>query len=247
MSKRQGFTLIELLVVIAIIAILAAILFPVFAQAREKARSASCMNNLKQIGSAMMQYMQDYDGVLPSSTKEPRPNGPNNENITHGTGWVGWVSNVLTPYEKSAQLYICPSNSSTWGGNNPRTFQGNHSYVYNYRSLGGAWGDHTVKDSRIQAPANLASMWDGVNQWADCGYMSGCGINARDLTWYRQKDNTLTSWHQNKNNFLFVDGHVKLLEWSQVKWGQVSIGAQTNSDDTRPILQTPVNPTTSDP
>ena len=67
MYKRRGFTLIELLVVIAIIAILAAILFPVFAQAREKARAATCVSNLKQIGNAMMMYVQDYDERLPGA------------------------------------------------------------------------------------------------------------------------------------------------------------------------------------
>src|SRR3712207_5626414 len=94
-SKRVGFTLIELLVVIAIIAILAAILFPVFAKARENARRASCQSNLKQIGLGFAQYVQDYDGVY------PKDEGGNNANFA-------WAA-VLQPYLKSTQIYNCPS------------------------------------------------------------------------------------------------------------------------------------------
>src|SRR4028118_1234439 len=98
--KQKGFTLIELLVVIAIIAILAAILFPVFARARENARRASCQSNLKQIGLGVMQYTQDYDEKLP--------------NNFYGTVGVDidpkWVD-VIQPYVKSTQLFTCPSDS----------------------------------------------------------------------------------------------------------------------------------------
>src|SRR3712207_1528949 len=94
--SRYAFTLIELLVVIAIIAILAAILFPVFARARENARRASCQSNLKQIGLGIMQYAQDYD-----ETMVP---------VTNGAG--RWHDHVQ-PYVKSTQLFRCPSNSST--------------------------------------------------------------------------------------------------------------------------------------
>jgi len=100
---RKGFTLIELLVVIAIIAILAAILFPVFAKAREKARQTSCLSNLKQIGLAILQYTQDYDGMTPSSG-------------SMGGSWCRQIEGlnfepvgVLEPYIKNSQIFVCPS------------------------------------------------------------------------------------------------------------------------------------------
>src|ERR671911_1192333 len=93
---RRGFTLIELLVVIAIIAILAAILFPVFAQAREKARVASCMSNCKQIGLAVQMYTNDYDENLPYSGVY----GTNHPVYKQGYEWGMWVV-LLNPYIKS--------------------------------------------------------------------------------------------------------------------------------------------------
>jgi prepilin-type N-terminal cleavage/methylation domain-containing protein len=89
LRKRSGFTLIELLVVIAIIAILAAILFPVFAQAREKARSASCLSNLKQIGLAVMMYTQDYDEIYPANyTYRAWDTGSNPLGATADGRWI---------------------------------------------------------------------------------------------------------------------------------------------------------------
>ncbi|MDR3706824.1 MAG: DUF1559 domain-containing protein [Capsulimonadaceae bacterium] len=107
--KKMAFTLIELLIVIAIITILAAILFPVFATAREKARQSSCASNEKQLGTAFMQYVQDYD--------ESFPNGLAGSSGYNGGGWAGQIY----PYCKSVQLFTCPDDpfqattSTTWG------------------------------------------------------------------------------------------------------------------------------------
>jgi prepilin-type N-terminal cleavage/methylation domain-containing protein/prepilin-type processing-associated H-X9-DG protein len=115
-SRTKGFTLIELLVVIAIIAILAAILFPVFAKAREKARQSSCLNNMKQLGTGFRMYMDDWDGVLPGAA-------PFDSSYRKGH-WVGMTSwgtaatpnapmkpedGAIYPYVKTPNLYVCPS------------------------------------------------------------------------------------------------------------------------------------------
>ena len=104
--KRNAFTLIELLVVIAIIAILAAILFPVFAQAREKARQTSCLSNEKQIGLGIMMYAQDYDEMYPMAYYYV--NGANS-----GNGYVQWTG-LVDPYVKqlkgNSTIWVCPSH-----------------------------------------------------------------------------------------------------------------------------------------
>jgi prepilin-type N-terminal cleavage/methylation domain-containing protein/prepilin-type processing-associated H-X9-DG protein len=123
-SQRRGFTLIELLVVIAIIAILAAILFPVFAQAREKARVASCMSNCKQIGLAVQMYTNDYDENLPYTGVY----GTNHPVYKQGYGWGMWVV-LLNPYIKSMNLWQCPSGKNSVIG--PKTDQIKVNYGYN--------------------------------------------------------------------------------------------------------------------
>src|SRR5690349_20614264 len=130
--ERAGFTLIELLVVIAIIAILAAILFPVFAQAREKARQTACLSNMKQLGTAFMLYVQDYDERLPNSGLEAGCGGGPGGSLTADDQFYGIRSNctpsgkirppithpvwlikngALFPYTKNEQIYRCPSDT----------------------------------------------------------------------------------------------------------------------------------------
>jgi prepilin-type N-terminal cleavage/methylation domain-containing protein/prepilin-type processing-associated H-X9-DG protein len=106
-KNLSGFTLIELLVVIAIIAILAAILFPVFAQARDKARSASCLSNEKQIGLGLMMYAQDYDETYPTAYMYK-----NNTATTNGGSAGGYIhySAMIQPYIKSDRIWVCPSD-----------------------------------------------------------------------------------------------------------------------------------------
>lgn len=122
--RSRGFTLIELLVVIAIIAILAAILFPVFAKAREKARQSSCLNNLKQISLGMIQYTQDYDekfsifssGYIPGATTHgvnPVVPGSPDFNFVPGYGYQDTWPNKIYPYIKNVQVFRCPSASAT--------------------------------------------------------------------------------------------------------------------------------------
>jgi prepilin-type N-terminal cleavage/methylation domain-containing protein/prepilin-type processing-associated H-X9-DG protein len=121
---RNAFTLIELLVVIAIIAILAAILFPVFAQARESARQTSCLSNTKQLGLGILQYVQDYDEKFPLWIYVDDPRGNNDPNKwccapanTTDTPWGPWKlahygwDKTVQPYVKNVQIFQCPSNS----------------------------------------------------------------------------------------------------------------------------------------
>jgi prepilin-type N-terminal cleavage/methylation domain-containing protein len=143
-NTRSGFTLIELLVVIAIIAILAAILFPVFAQAREKARAVSCLSNTKQMSLGFMMYVQDYDETFPYWSwwySSDLGGGPYNDGSSYAAGFDHWESfwfNAIYPYVKNSQLYACPSandrstilQNAVWGwtGNNTSALMTAHGF-----------------------------------------------------------------------------------------------------------------------
>ena len=189
--RRKGFTLIELLVVIAIIAILAAILFPVFARARENARRASCSSNLKQIGLGMIQYSQDYDERLVPY----RTGGP-------GTASFVWPE-IIQPYVKSTQLLICPSSTST-------------VLSYSYNGFLGNTGGRSL--SEIQLPSQTPSVVDarGTNvagtalfffqdPTRQLGRSATAGIGSVDTLDGTAKGDR----HLEGANMVFNDGHVK--------------------------------------
>jgi prepilin-type N-terminal cleavage/methylation domain-containing protein/prepilin-type processing-associated H-X9-DG protein len=222
--SKTGFTLIELLVVIAIIALLAAILFPVFARARENARRSSCQNNLKQIGLGFKQYVQDYDEQWPSSVNwTPGTTTVDNDinNASRVAYWQGWVGNVLTAYTKNPQLFMCPSeayanvgwNVGTGTPAGPSSQFYKTAYGYNYQGITAGASAPTATfepgcantESSMYRPAELCVMWDSRNRWSD-----GTNFFTRDVDAYRNNTTTyLTMRHLGRGNFLYADGHVK--------------------------------------
>ena len=192
--RRNGFTLIELLVVIAIIAILAAILLPVFATARERARQSSCLNNLKQLGTAVIAYSQDFD--------ERYPVAPVNGNIS----W-SWA---LYSYVKSDGVYLCPDDPYTKGSPSPYGGTAGQSYSANVTGWGmnpdyNPWGKVIAV---IASPANCIMLAEqqGVpymgTDWIAQAWGGG-GVN---------NFGTQTVHNNNSGaNYMFCDGHAKYM------------------------------------
>jgi prepilin-type N-terminal cleavage/methylation domain-containing protein/prepilin-type processing-associated H-X9-DG protein len=187
--KRTGFTLIELLVVIAIIAILAAILFPVFARAREKARQTSCLNNVKQIGLSIMMYIEDYDETLPPS--RGRPDGR----------WTVWT-HYTEPYRKNEQILTCPSGRGRYGwgrvdyGINRDTFT-EVSYGASARALA------DVKyPAQTVAIADSSTTGDGDADGWTYSYSWRVGADHRP-------ERFIPARHNGGANLAFCDGHAK--------------------------------------
>jgi prepilin-type N-terminal cleavage/methylation domain-containing protein/prepilin-type processing-associated H-X9-DG protein len=226
--RNKGFTLIELLVVIAIIAILAAILFPVFAQARDKARSASCLSNCKQIGLAYHLYIQDYDENIPVHCNRKVGSWTGVDKYLENSCYPGWISNILRPYEKSPNIYYCPSKNITGGfvdprhnstvnqadllnpkGVNPQAGRG-ITYTYNENGLGHQDSPLAGRnEAALHEPANLAILWDSLNPWTDCWFAnSSCSIwHQRDLCWYYGKLPGMTGCAgKNPNNTAWHQG-----------------------------------------
>ncbi len=212
-SKRRAapaaFTLIELLVVIAIIAILAAILFPVFAKAREKARQSSCQSNLKQVGLAFMQYVQDYDERFMMCRY---PDGRLNPAGFNGTIILYSWPQLASAYMKSWQLLRCPSDERqrpTYGGAaaNPLEVW---SYGRNYGYFNGAKATVAAELAlaQINEPSELIMVGepDSCNR---CGPRSANWPTSGTDSVDTQMGSLLDARHNDGMNFNFHDGHVK--------------------------------------
>lgn len=201
--RPSAFTLIELLVVIAIIAILAAILFPVFARARENARRASCQSNLKQIGLGIMQYTQDYDERLPASVAN------NGGDSSHS------LSYYVQPYIKSTQVFRCPSDTTTTAT----------SYGYNYVYLAGGGLATAISIAAIQNVAQTLMLLDSYNvstydfiyaprYWRSNGAASPLATAPSTTNAYQHGN--ADDRHLETINTLWCDGHVKSVKITSI-------------------------------
>ena len=155
--RKRGFTLIELLVVIAIIAILAAILFPVFARARENARKSTCMSNLKQIGMATMMYVQDYDEMFPIDWYRSQ----SADTCHTWCAMTQYTLDSINVYAKNSKIWVCPDDAARnpWSSSfTPSQGQRRISYWNMLQNVRGGM-------AALQAPANEHLFFDHVTSW----------------------------------------------------------------------------------
>jgi prepilin-type N-terminal cleavage/methylation domain-containing protein/prepilin-type processing-associated H-X9-DG protein len=245
-NQKNGFTLIELLVVIAIISILAAILFPVFAKAREKARQTSCASNEKQLGLGFTQYTQDYDEKYPCGT----------DGDLNGDAGSGWASQIY-PYEKSKGVYLCPDDSFkpqfgtetiSYGYNFDFNFKYQPTYNNNWPGTSNASLNSPTKTVLLFEcsdlygsidPSNSTEygdpVGDGATEYAYAYYATGylgAGDNTYDLgaalypaSYSGNEYLATTGRHTDGSNFLLADGHVKWLHGENVSPGYIPLNA----------------------
>jgi len=208
MRSKRGFTLIELLVVIAIIAILAAILFPVFARAREKANAAACISNLKQLGLAALMYAQDYDEHMLFACYSY----PDLGCMWGSYAWTRWFGVPLYPYLKSVEVLRCesyklgtisePWSSYSSGRANP------NSYGYNAYNLG--YYLRAGYTTRMYAGVTLADIPDPsmIIMFGPRYCIAGDAMQ-RSIAYYY----CLPQAHNGGDNFAFCDGHAKWMNF----------------------------------
>ncbi len=203
--RRTGFTLIELLVVIAIIAILAAILFPVFARAREKARQASCQSNLKQLSLSTLMYVQDYDETYPAWFRQSVTVSPLHP------------STAVAPYVKNQQVYVCPSHDPGSVNGTYWSFQitgpVNYGYAWSWYIHGNDTPFAPRREGDIAKSAETVMMGDAQHCWG--------GGDA--IPWSNTCCDTTpptadsASRHNGGENLAFCDGHVKWMNSADLK------------------------------
>jgi len=229
--KKRAFTLIELLVVIAIIAILAAILFPAFARARENARRASCQSNMKSIALGITQYIQDYDEKYPPCIQNDPPTG----NPIYSLSWAF----VVQPYIKSYQVFQCPSEPAKQRANiDPSTADLNTDYITDYYANNyvitsrQVYSQPPLKASQLTYSANTVLLGDG--SVTNIGSWDGRGAplfnrrqvdNSNNYNLIFPQTSTDTSSvggtygarrHLEGANYAFTDGHVKWMKQENV-------------------------------
>ena len=217
---RRAFTLIELLVVIAIIAILAGILFPVFARAKAAAKQASCLSNLHQIGIAMTLYMTDYDDFYPHAIDASDKYDSSIWNAFPAfqaqIPYMPLMSEALQPYVKSHEIFHCPSDTGTGLLDNhyPDLFQTSPSLFFKYGSSYLYRTELTFRgasDTQLSAPASINVMMDGAGNW-------------HGSTPELEKGDDVSTYLQliqgYRYNTLFADNHAKNLNFDtlQTAW-----------------------------
>ena len=208
---RPAFTLIELLIVIAVIAILAAILFPVFAQAREKARQTSCLSNLKQLGTGLLMYAQDYDEQLPLAA------------YATDTGAVTW-HDIIDPYLKNKDVWLCPSSQvkrTDAGGARTTHFGYNVRYLTNLAlDFSNVDSQQAVSLSAIVSPTETICLTDAKSSVS----ASWCGDDGKFLL--PPSEASADCWgrpnplHSEGSNLFWMDGHAKWAKAIQFYTGQ---------------------------
>lgn len=221
--RRSAFTLIELLVVIAIIAILASMLFPSFARAREMARRTACISNMKQIGLGIMQYTQDYDERLPNSVDGTPGQGKEG-------GWMFYSSfpgndtagsfqparGSIYPYVKSVQIFVCPSDSV--GQNSGDSYAAN---ACNFSNTGNA--------DNLRAGKSMVA-FDDSTQWMMLTEESADNSNRSSTDdAYLTLTNNISPRHMDGASVLFMDGHAK---WQRTNRMRSPYNIQTGGIDT---------------
>jgi prepilin-type N-terminal cleavage/methylation domain-containing protein/prepilin-type processing-associated H-X9-DG protein len=227
-SPSRGFTLIELLVVIAIIAILAAILFPVFAQARDKARSAACLSNVKQLASALMMYTQDYDEMLPHHA------GDVQDFLNPANATSTWQRGVY-PYVKNDKVFACPSSpqaptqpENATNANWPRSsYQGNCVII---SRTGTSLARIPNPADILWAQENFFKFFNAYNRPTQTGtnFYYWHLIDCRPQ--YSGMPNTggpcgeqYNSRHFGGGNLVYVDGHAKYIQVNRMRSGMFGL------------------------